>query len=74
VFVWKLREPERGKQDRAAAAQTIHTLLSPLPPPNSRFILSILCTRDWFLSTAGIRPSLLFWGVLDLGELYARRR
>ena len=56
VFVWRLQEPERGKQDRQAP-QTDPLAASALPAPANQSWLrtswAILRTRDWFLSTAG---------------------
>jgi MFS family permease len=56
VFVWRLQEPERGKQDRQAA-QTDSLAASVAPAPANQSWLrtswAILRTRDWFLSTAG---------------------
>src|SRR6202048_4568514 len=56
VFVWRLQEPERGKQDRQAS-QTDPPAASVAPAAANQSWLrtswAILCTRDWFLSTAG---------------------
>jgi MFS family permease len=56
VFVWKLKEPERGKQDRQAQqADPLEAAVARTAANQSwlRTSWKILSTRDWFLSTAG---------------------
>ena len=59
VFVWKLKEPERGKQDLPEAqshfsdAAVVQTTMPKAKQSWARTSWQIICTRDWLLSTAG---------------------
>jgi sugar phosphate permease len=57
VFVWKLREPQRGALDHEhpVTGDTHHgaTGAFAATDPVLRTVLKIFSTRDWFLSTAG---------------------
>lgn len=58
VFVWRLQEPQRGKQDLPEAdAHSVDSEVPSMPSQTRKSWAStswqIICTRDWLLSTAG---------------------
>ena len=57
VFVWKLKEPQRGALDHehpvTSSSDNSTTGVFAANDPVLRTVLKIFSTRDWFLSTAG---------------------
>jgi MFS family permease len=66
-FVWRLKEPERGRSD-AVGHPPVEGLDQPHRPAESwlRTSWHILCTRDWLLSTVGYTALTFVLGAFAL--------